>query len=87
MGLETVAMLMRVEEHFDISVPDEVAFKCLTVADLQRVIIELLVAKNRQFSEAQVYSDLVKIIVDETGIPVTDIRPSSRWVGDITRYG
>ena len=90
MGLEMVSIIMEVEDHFGISVPDEVASNCVTVADLQRVVVDSLVQKGRARSadlEAEVYDDLVKIIVDQTGMKAPDIRPESRWVGDITEYG
>jgi hypothetical protein len=90
MGLETVEIVMDVEDHFGISVPDEVASKCETAADLQKVIIDLLVAKGRPRSaelESEVFRDLVKISADVTGNDPATIRPESRWVGDVTKYG
>src|SRR5690349_9982085 len=90
MGLEMVEIVMKVEDHFGVSVPDEVASKCVTVADLQRAVVDLLVRKGVARSpdlEAAVYVDLVRIIVDQTGMNETDIKPESKWVGDITDYG
>jgi acyl carrier protein len=90
MGLETVAIIMAVEDHFGAGVPDEVASNCVTVADLQRVLVDSLVRKGRARSadlEDEVYRDLVKIIVDQTGLKASDVRPESKWVGDITYYG
>ena len=90
MGLESVEIIMEVEDHFGVSVPDEVASNCFTVADLRRVLVELLVRKGRPRSadlEAEVYRDLVKIIVDQTGLKASDVRPESKWIGDITDYG
>jgi hypothetical protein len=85
-GLETVEIIMEVEDHFGVSVPDEVASNCVTVADFQRALIELLARKGRARSpelEDAVYRDLVMIIVDQTGLNASDVRPDSRWVGDI----
>jgi acyl carrier protein len=83
MGLDAVEIVMEVEDHFGVSVPDEVASRCITVADLQRAIISLLVAKGQPRStdlEVEVYRHLVNIIVDQTGMNAADIRPESRWV-------
>ena len=90
MGLETVEILMEVEDHFDVSVPDEVAANCVTVADLQRVLVDLLVRKGRARPadlDDEVYRDLVRIIVDQTGLKASEVRPESKWVGDVTDYG
>jgi acyl carrier protein len=90
MGLETVEIIMKVEDHFGINVGDEVASRCVTVADLQAVIVNLLAAKGRPRSpelKAEVYADLVKIIAEQTSMKASDIRPDSKWVGDITDFG
>jgi len=90
MGLETVEIIMEVEDHFAISVPDEVASSCVTVADLQRVVVDLLVESGRQRSaglEAEVLRELVRISAKVTGNDPATIRPESRWVGDVTTHG
>jgi len=90
MGLAIVEILMAIEDHFGIIVPEQGASKCITVADLQMEIVNLLVQKGRQRStqlETEVYRDLVKIIVDQTGLKPADISSESHWVGDITNYG
>jgi hypothetical protein len=90
MGLDTVEILMKVEKRFGIAVPDQVASNCITVADLQNVIVDLLVNQGRVRSrelEAEVYRDLVIIIVDQMGMHASDVRHDSRWIGDITDYG
>jgi acyl carrier protein len=90
MGLAIVEILMGIEDHFGIVLPEEQGTKCITVADLQAEIVNLLVQKGRQRStqlQAEVYSDLVKIIVDQMGIKPADVSPESRWIGDITKYG
>lgn len=82
MGIDTVEIVMEVEEHFGIAVADDVVSNCITVADLQKVIIDLLVKQGRIRSselEAEVYRDLVIIIVDQLGMHASDIRPDSRW--------
>ncbi|MBX3354250.1 MAG: hypothetical protein KF724_00955 [Phycisphaeraceae bacterium] len=90
MGLETVEILLHVEDHFGITVPGEVASKCETVGDLQRVIVQLLVAKGRPRSaelEAEALRDIVMISAKVTGNDPITFRPESRWVGDVTKYG
>ena len=90
MGLETTEIVMEIEDHFGISVPDEVASNCLTVADLQKVVVDLPVAKGRRRSpelDAEVLRELIRISAEITGTDPATIRPESRWVGDVTMYG
>lgn len=90
MGLQTVEILMDVEAHFGIEVPDAVASNCMTAADLQRVIVDLLALKGRPRSaalDAEVYADLLRISARVTGADPSTIRPESRWVGDVTKHG
>lgn len=90
MGLETVEIVMEVERHFGISVPDAVASNCVTVAEFQKVIVDLLVARGRERSaelEAEVFRELVRISAEVTGGDPATIHPESRWVGDVTMHG
>jgi len=90
MGLETVEIVMEVERRFGISVPYEVASNCVTVADLQKVVVDLLVAKGGQRSsefDAEVLRELIRISAEITGNDPATIRPESRWVGDVTTCG
>lgn len=90
MGLQTVEIVLEVEDHFGISLPDEMASKCVTVVDLQKIVVELLVAKRRQRSpelDAEVLRESIRISAEITGNDPATIRPESRWVGDVTKYG
>jgi hypothetical protein len=70
--------------------PDATASSCITVGDLQKVIVDLLVERGEPRSselDAKVYADLVTIIGKQTGMKPPEIHPDSRWIGDITRWG
>ena len=89
MGLETVEFVMDAEDYFHVRVPDAAAAKCITVDDFLKVIVELLGAQGREQNETlqrEVWEGLITIFADN-GYDVTEIRPESRWVGDITDYG
>lgn len=89
MGLETVDIIMDMEDHFHVQVPDAVFSRCVTVADLQRVIMDLLASQGREQGEAlqhEVWQGMMSILAKQ-GYPVDRIRPESTWVGDITPYG
>jgi hypothetical protein len=90
MGLETVEILMRIEGEFAISIPDRVASNSLTVGDTHRIIVDMLVGKGAVRSPAlenDAWERLVKIVTKQMGIKPEDVRPESRWIPDITKYG
>jgi hypothetical protein len=89
-GLETVEILMEAERHFGITIPDPSASNCLTVAELQKLILRLLADKGTPPSTdlaEQVLRDLVCISAEVTGDDPSRITPESRSVGDVTKYG
>jgi hypothetical protein len=90
MGLETVEIVLDIEDRFKISIPDAAASQCNTVIDLQREVIKLLEQRGREAGEQldrEVWEGIVAVIVKQTGIPASKIRPESKWIGDITRNG
>jgi len=90
MGLNTVEILMEIEDEFEISVPDQVASSSLTVGDTHRVIVDMLVAKGAVRSpelESDVWQRLVKIVAEQMRMKPEAVRPESRWIPDITKYG
>ena len=90
MGLDTVEILMEIEDEFGISVPDQVASNSLTVGDTHRIIVDMLVAKGAVRSaelEADAWQRLVTIVTEQMRIEPEIVRPESRWIPDITKYG
>ena len=90
LGLETVEIVMEIEDHFGIKIPNAVASGCVTVADLQRVVVDLLVKRGLPDSPSlaeSVFTDIVRISAEVTGKDPKSIRPESQWVGDVTDYG
>ena len=90
MGLDTVEILMEIEDEFDISIPDQVASNSITVGETHRVVVDLLVAKGRKHSpemESDVWRRLVTIVTKQMDIKPEAVRPESRWIPDITKHG
>jgi len=90
MGLETVELLMDIEDHFGVSIPDEDASRCITVGDTRDVVVRLLVAKGREDSPTlrdEVFHGMVEIIAKQMAMKPEQITPDSTWVGDITTHG
>ncbi len=89
MGLETVEIVMGMEDHFRIHIPDAAASNCNTVADLQNVIVNLLAAQGKPSNDQlrrEVWDGMMKVLA-RNRYPVDRIRPESKWIGDITKYG
>jgi hypothetical protein len=89
MGLETVEIVMDMEDYFHLKISDAAASNCITVADLQRVIVDLLAAQGRQSGEElqrEVWKGMMAVLA-KNRYPVNQIRPESTWIGDITKYG
>jgi hypothetical protein len=90
MGLDTLEILMDVEDEFHISIPDQIASNSITVGDTHRVIVGMLVEKGAVRSpelEADVWRRLVIIVSEQMRMKPQAIRPESRWIPDITKYG
>ena len=89
MGLETVEILMDLEDHFGVHIPDSSASACVTVDDLGKVIMNLLVAQGRSpgnLLEREVWDGMVAVMT-KNRIPADRIQPAAKWIGDITRWG
>lgn len=90
MGLQVIEIILALEKHFGVRIPDEVAEQCLTVGAMQNAFAELLAHKrkcNADALQAEVWQGMVKVVADEMGMNPCDIKPESKWVGDITKYG
>ncbi|MDB5321640.1 MAG: hypothetical protein JWN40_3271 [Phycisphaerales bacterium] len=90
MGLETVEIVMDLEDYFKVEIPDSRASACVTVAELQDVIVDLLVASGRDRSPELsqfVWDGIVQVLKSGKCIPRDGVRPDSKWIGDITTHG
>lgn len=89
MGLETVEILMDLEDFFELKIPDSIASSCVTVADLQTAIVRLLVergANDDEETRKRAWAGIITVLWGE-GYDVAKIRPDSRWIGDVTAHG
>jgi hypothetical protein len=90
MGLNLVELVMEIEDHFVVTVPDEMASNCMTVGDTHKMIVQLLVKQGRVFSpqlESEVWEELVTITCAQFGMDRAKIKSGLRWIPDLTKYG
>lgn len=82
MGLDLVEMVMRIEEEFEIKIPDEAAVKMVT----PRTVIDYLMAQpkiNEKRSRAYVAAAVWSIIEDEAAIVREEHNDDSRFIEDM----
>jgi hypothetical protein len=80
MGLDTVELVMDIEEAFDISIPDDRASQMLTVGDVYEFILEKTTdstLSSKTCLTAATFYEL-RTILRSAGIKNTDIRPRTR---------
>ncbi len=84
MSLESVELLMRVEEQFGVSIPDEDSERLAVVGDLHFWLCqELLFTKTQAPSPGEVWSELQHLIADQLDLPLEAIRTDSHFVHDL----
>ena len=88
MGLETVEIVMDLEDWFQIHISDSAASACITVGDTQQLIVDLLKEQHRATPDVQreVWDGMMAVL-RRNGYSVESIRPGSKWIGDITCCG
>ncbi len=82
MGLDLVEMVYRIEEDFDITIPDEVAETLIT----PRNVIDYVMSRSEiseKWSRDYVQTTVWQIIEDEGGIQRKDFNDDSRFVQDM----
>lgn len=84
MGLDSVELVMSVEEHFDIEVPDNVAETLVTVGKLHEfVVAELLRLNRRSVDSDVVFEELRVLICAQLRIKPERVVLEARFVQDL----
>ncbi|MCY7377030.1 MAG: hypothetical protein LH472_13810 [Pyrinomonadaceae bacterium] len=82
MGLDLVEMIIRIEEEFEIIIPDEAAETMIT----PRNVIDFLMSQSKvsqKWSRDYVSITVWQILEDETGIKRENFNEDSRFVQDM----
>ena len=83
-GLDTVELVLAVEEHFSIDISDAAASKIETVGQLHEYAAsELLRLGRHDRTYGQIYDELKDIICRQTGIDPRQVQPEARFVKDL----
>lgn len=84
MGLDTVELVMAVEEQFEIEIPDEIASTLETVGLLHAFVVSQLRRRSLlPIDDAAVFSKLRDIICEQTAIEPGRVVPEAYFVKDL----
>lgn len=84
MGLDTVELILAVEDIFEIEIPNDVAANLFTVGALHEFIVaELIRLERPSVNQAVVYDLLKNIISIQLGVRPEEVVPTARFVQDL----
>jgi acyl carrier protein len=83
MGLDTVELVMAIEEEFGIEIPNEDAANLNTAGDISAYVLNRLKAQGRQATAESTWQQIKSIIVDQLGVTEEQVVPTARIVHDL----
>ena len=83
MGLDTVELVMAVEEEFGIEIPTAAAERLLSVGGMQDYIVETLQSRGTSMGEQEIWQRLRQIVVDQLGVRPEEVTREAEFVRDL----
>ena len=83
MSLDTVELAMKIEEEFEIAIPNEIAPTLFTVGDLHEFVVQTVAARGAPADDAQLWERLKRIFVDDFLIPEKAVVRNAHIVYDL----
>jgi len=83
MGLDTVELVMAVEERFSIRIPNEVAARLATVGQMHHYVVETLRQQGTPLDPETRFSMLADVISEQLGVTRELVRPEASFVDDL----
>ncbi|HEX8312793.1 MAG TPA: hypothetical protein VF614_15835 [Chthoniobacteraceae bacterium] len=83
MGLDTVELVMTIEEEFRIDISDVDAAGLAVLGDIHDYIIQTLRSRGEEPDEAQVWERLADIVVEQLGVRREKVTRSANVVKDL----
>ena len=83
MGLDTVELVMTVEEEFALQISDADAAKMERVGDVHTFILKTLRERGESVNDAQVWTRLREIVVEQLGVRPDEVTPTARFIKDL----
>jgi acyl carrier protein len=83
MGLDTVELVLAIEQEFGISIPDSDAAKLGLLGDMQDYIVGALRRREESPDENQVWERLTAVVVRQLGVSPSEVRRTAHIVYDL----
>ena len=84
MGLDTVELVIRTEEEFDIQIENSEAEQIITVNDLFECVAKKLSENSRLNVERDILlQQVIQIVSEQAGVDTEKIKPSSSFLDDL----
>jgi acyl carrier protein len=83
MGMESVELVMAVEEAFGITIADQDASTARTAGDLRDLILRALRDQGIQTNADQDWLKVKSIIVDQLGVSPHQVTPDADFIRDL----
>ena len=81
--MDTVELVMAVEEEFAIAIPDERAATLITLGDLRDCVIQLLEVRGEQVDSGDVWERVKQIMRRDHATPEKYLVPETEFVADL----
>ena len=83
MGLDTVELVMAIEEVFSIEIPNADAARLGVLGDMQDYIVRALRHRGETSDESQVWERLTAVVVAQLGVRPQEVTRSAHIVKDL----
>jgi len=83
MGLDTVELVMAIEEVFSIEIPNADAARLGVLGDMQDYIVRALRQRGEKPDESQVWQRLTAVVVAQLGVRPQEVTRSAHIVKDL----
>lgn len=83
MGLDTVELVLAIEEEFGIELANDELAECYTVGQLGNIIRKKLLASQKQFDAFDTWQRMTRIIAEHRSIPADNLKPEMKFVDDL----
>jgi acyl carrier protein len=82
MGLDSVELVMAVEEEFGLKIPNSEAGRMACVDDVLRFVLQTLRQRGEVIEDAIIWTRLTDVIVAQLRVKPEEVTPAARFVED-----
>lgn len=83
MGLDSVELVMEIEEEFAVAISDEVAPTLGRMGELRDFVEQMLADRGEAVSESNVWERLKVLVGHQLGVDPATLRPETHLVHDL----